>query len=190
MKDERTLSPLESLRVISQAIDKTQDNVAKNSFLFLLWGWLMVIASLGFFVLRRYTSFEYYFVPFPASAAVGALTSLIYYFRQRAGTTQTYVDHFLSRMWLVLGAGFIAVVFVNVSQGNTPFTYTLLIGGIGTMVSGLVLRFNPLALGGAIMLLSAVASIYVPEADRVLLQAGAVVAGYLVPGYLLRHARR
>jgi hypothetical protein len=189
MRNERTLTPLESLRVISRAIDKTHDNIAGNSFLFLLWGWLMVAASIGFFALQHYTTFKYYFIPFPILAASGVLTSIVYYYRRRVNATQTYVDHFLSRMWMVMGAGFIAVVFVNVSQGNTPFTYTLLMGGIGTLISGLVLRFTPLAIGGGIMLIAAVTSVYVPEGDRVLLQAGAVVAGYLIPGYLLRNSR-
>jgi len=37
----------------------------------------------------------------------------------------------------VLGIAFIMAVYINVSRGEPPFTYTLMLAGISTLVSGL-----------------------------------------------------
>jgi hypothetical protein len=46
---EKELSPAESLKMISEVIGKTKENIRLHSFPFLLWGWLIAIASLLFF---------------------------------------------------------------------------------------------------------------------------------------------
>jgi len=92
-------------------------------------------------------------------------------------------------MWLVLGICFITVVFINVSQNLIPVTYTLLVAGIGTLVSGLVLKFNPLIFGGTLFLISAVLSIYIPIEYRMLFHGVIIIAGYLIPGYLLKYSK-
>jgi hypothetical protein len=90
----------------------------------------------------------------------------------------------------VLGICFLTVVFINVSQHQVPFTYTLIMAGIGTLTSGWVLRFKPLVAGGIVFLVSAIASIYVPDGYKALLHGVAVLCDYLVPGYLLRNTQR
>jgi hypothetical protein len=53
----------------------------------------------------------------------------------------------------------------------------------------LVLRFRPLVFGGVLFLLFSVASIFTPDVYKPLLQGIAVITGYLIPGYLLKHAK-
>jgi hypothetical protein len=183
---EPLLSPEESLKVITEAIDKTKDNFKANGSYFLLWGWLVAIASFSFFLLQQYTTFPYYFISFPVLGAAGIITTVIWYLKSKSTSpTETYLNYFLSRMWLVLGICFIMVVFINVSQNLPPFTYTLIVAAIGTMVSGLVMKFWPLTAGGILFLISALISIYIPDDYKVLLHGVAIIAGYLIPGYLL-----
>lgn len=188
MEDEKRLSPQESMDVILQAISSTKSGIRANSFYFMLWGWLIAIASFGFFVMKVFFNMWHHFVLFPVLALVGGIVTIIHYSRKRVVSTESYVSHFLSRMWIVLGFGFLIVVFINVSRGQPPFTYTLLLAGVGTLVSGWVMKFKPLVFGGVLFLVSAVASIYVSEEYKSLLQGITVVAGYLVPGYLLKNA--
>ena len=191
MKIEDTpLSPLESLTLISDAIRKTKDNFKENSSYFMLWGWLIAVASFAFFVLQQYTAFKYYFLPFPVLVVTGIVVTLSWYVKRRsANQTETYSGYFFSRMWLVLGLGFIAVVFVSVSQKVPPFQYTLIIAAIGTMVSGLAMKFKPLVIGGVLFFAAAIIGLYIPDAYKPLLAGAAIVAGYLIPGYLLKSAK-
>ena len=189
MDTEKTLSPQESLELIADVISKTKDNIRENSFCFLLWGWLIAFASFAFFFLRHYTSFKYYFIPFPILAGVGVITTIIFFKRKKAENTLTYATYFINKMWAVLALCFILVVFINVSQGKVPFTYTLIVAGVGTLVSGWVMKFQPLIIGGILFFAFALVSIYVVDEYKPLLNGIAIVAGYLVPGYLLKNSK-
>ena len=187
---DKPLSPHESLSLITEAISKTKENIRDNSFPLLLWGWLIATASFAYFLLQQYTHSRFYFIPFPVLAAVGIITTIIWYSNQKsASPTETYLNFFLSRMWLVLGVSFLGVVFVSVSQNLMPFTYTLMVAAIGTIVSGLVMKFTPLTIGGTLLLISALISIYIPDHYKALLHGAAIVSGYLIPGYLLKNTK-
>lgn len=183
------LTPIQGLQMITEVIAKTKDNLREHSFPFLLWGWLIAVASFSFFVLHVYTSFSLYFLPFPVLALVGIVLTIRYYTGRRF-YPETYLSYYLKRLWLVLGISFILVVLIHLIGEEPPFTYTLLIAGIGTMVSGLVLRFRPLVLGGIVFLLFSIASVVTPDRFKPLLQGIAVVTGYLIPGYQLKHSTR
>jgi len=178
---------MESLQMITEVISKTKDNLREHSFPFLLWGWLIAAASFLFFCLHTYTSFNLYFLPFPILATAGIVVTIRFFAGHRF-VSETWLSYYLKRMWLVLGLAFILVVVINVIGHNPPFTYTLLIAGIGTMISGLVLRFRPLVFGGIVFLLSSVSSVVVADMYKPLLMGVAVVFGYLIPGYLLKRS--
>ncbi|MDB5111678.1 MAG: hypothetical protein JWR67_2792 [Mucilaginibacter sp.] len=185
---EDNLDPAQSLQMITEVIARTKENIKNHSFLFLLWGWLITVASFSFFILHTYTAFKLFFLPFPVLALTGIIISVLH-FTGKQYESETYLGYYLKRLWVVLGISFILVVFINLITTQLPFTYTLLIGGIGTTVSGLVLRFRPLVLGGILFLLSSVASVFTPDAYKPLLQGIAFIAGYLIPGYLLKHSK-
>jgi hypothetical protein len=185
---EENLDPAQSLQMITAVIAKTKENIKEHNFIYLLWGWLIAVASFSFFILHTYTSFKLFFLPFPILALTGIIISVLHYARKRF-ESETYVSYYLKKLWIVLGISFILVVFINVVTTEPPFTYTLLIGGIGTMVSGLVLRFRPLVLGGVLFLLLSVGSVFTPDVYKPLLQGVAVIGGYLIPGYLLKYSK-
>jgi hypothetical protein len=181
------LTPIQGLQMITEVIAKTKDNLREHSFGFLLWGWLIAAASFLFFILQSYTSFKLFFLPFPVLVAAGIVITLRFYAGRRYAP-ETYLSYYLKRMWLVLGLSFILVVVINLIGQNPPFTYTMLIAGIGTLISGLVLRFRPLVFGGILFLLFSIASVVTPDRYKPLLQAIAVVTGYLIPGYQLKRS--
>ena len=187
--EERTLLPQESLALIAEAIRKTKENFRENSRFFLLWGWLIAAASLGFFLLRQYTETRFFFLPFPVLATAGIVTTLVWYRQLRAASpTETYLGYFMNRLWMVVGLSFILVVYISVSRGWPPFLYTLIVAAIGTMVSGLAMKFRPLVWGGVLFCMAAVVGVYLPDGYLPLLTGLAMVGGYLVPGYLLKSA--
>ena len=187
--EERTLLPQESLALIAEAIGKTKENFRENSRFFLLWGWLIALASLGFYLLKQYTGTRFFFLPFPVLVVAGIVVTLVWVRQLKAeAPTETFLGYFLNRLWVVLAVSFIAVVFISVSRGWPPFLYTLVVAAIGTTVSGLAMKFRPLIFGGVLFFLAAVAGIYLPDASLPLLTSLAMIGGYLIPGYLLKLA--
>jgi len=64
--------------------------------------------------------------------------------------------------------------------------YILMLAGFPTFVSGFVLKFRPLILGGlAFWILAVVAHFTGPDISGLCMPA-AIVLGYLIPGHLLR----
>src|ERR1700744_5485577 len=102
MEAEKSLSPRESLDLIANAILSTKDNIRENSFGFLLWGWLIAIASFAYFFLHQYTNTPYYFIPFPILAAIGIFATVLFFKQSNSGTTLTYTTYFINKMWVVL----------------------------------------------------------------------------------------
>ncbi|NML40811.1 hypothetical protein HHL17_26680 [Chitinophaga sp. G-6-1-13] len=182
---DNNMNPLQGLKIITEAISQTRENAREHSFLFLLWGWLIAAGCILFFILKTFTSFKLFFLPFPILVAVGIFLSFRHY-QSGPRAVQTYLGFYLKNLWLVLGISFIVSVLINVLQHNQPFTSNMLIGGAGTLVTGLVLRFRPLISGGILFFILAVASIFVPDQYAPLLLGVAVLTGYLAPGYLLK----
>ena len=58
MENNQKFSAEQSLQLIQSMIEKAKQDVANNSFYFLLWGWLIFIAALLNFVLMKFTDFE------------------------------------------------------------------------------------------------------------------------------------
>lgn len=188
MSEESILKPEEGLALIQQVIARTKAQYRHNSFYFMLWGWLISIASFSFFILHHYTSFAYFYLPFPVLSATGILASGVHYIRQREQRrAESYIDFFFSRLWMVLCMGFIVIVIVSISQRLPPFLFVLVIAGIGTLLSGMVMQFKPLILGGALFFTVAIAGIFVSNDFKPLLLALTILTGLLLPGYLLKH---
>lgn len=185
---ENEMHPLQSLKLISDVILQTKDELKNYGFLYLVWGWIIAVASLAFFVLHTFTATSLFFLPFPLLVGAGVLITVLYY-RSAQKTAETYLAGYLKNLWFVLGICFVLTVFISLTQKIQPFTFTLLIGGVGTLVSGLNLRFKPLMAGGILFFIFAVISVFLDEMYRPLIHGIAVMLGYLVPGYLLKYSK-
>nr|WP_121273163.1 hypothetical protein [Pedobacter schmidteae] len=185
---EKELNPLQSLKIISEVILHTKDELKNYSFLYLIWGWVIALASFSFFALHTLTSSSLFFLPFPVLVVAGIVVTFFHY-RSASKTSETYLAGYLKNLWMVLGICFVLTIFISLSQQLQPFTYTLLIGGVGTLVSGLNLRFKPLIIGGIVFFIAAVASVFITEQYRPLIHGIAVIIGYLIPGYLLKYSK-
>lgn len=190
MENSGKLSPSESLDIISRAINQTKDNIKDQSFYYILWGWLISIASLCNYLLVVYTDFRQAYLPWLIAVPIGWIVSIVYSVKkERTKHYETYFDIFLKYLWVVLGISFIVVVFMSLRLHINPTTFVLLLAGIGTLVSGLTLKFNPLSIGGIVLFGFAISSLFVDNSYTLLITTIAVVIGYLIPAYLLKNSK-
>ena len=186
---EKGLSPQESLELIRSMINKTKDSVADDSFYFLLWGWLVFACCITQFILKVYFHYpHHYFVWW--LMPVGGVISAIYGSKQsRKQKVKSFVDESLEYLWISLAIAFIVLVFINVlgkTSWQTAFTYYILLYGIGTFVSGRLLRFRPLVIGGLINFALAAVSVKFSYDYQILIGSAAILISYIIPGHLLR----
>ena len=182
------LSPEKQLQLIQSTISQAKENLRKHSFPFLFWGWLVSISALINFLLLSYSSFgEKSYLIWPVSMVIGAIYIVLYY--RKAEKTErhlTHLEYFLSRLWMVLGAILLLFSFCITFIDLSPWFFFPFIAGLGTVISGVVLKFTPLSLGGILLLAFPFYSANVGKETLLLLYAIVIIVAYLVPGYLLK----
>ncbi|MCU0370935.1 MAG: hypothetical protein MUC31_05930 [Bacteroidales bacterium] len=182
----------EKLNVIYDMIENSKTQIRENAFFYLLWGWLVLLASLSHFFMMRMGIF-YSFLAWPVIMTIGMVISIIAGIRmgKRAGY-RTHIDTAVIYLWY--GFFFALLVVLAFSIGGKirwEISNALIITmyGLGTFVSGGILKFKPLVIGGISCWIIALGVFFVPSEYMLLLVALSIIIAYLIPGYLLRRIR-
>ncbi|MEO7992460.1 MAG: hypothetical protein ABI663_23115 [Chryseolinea sp.] len=184
--ESEKFTPEQSLDVITSMINQAKGNMQRSSFHFLLWGWTIVIANLGVYLLFKFTSLTNPFMMFGVTIPA-AVIAIIYSIRNNKRViVKTHLDNIGKWMWVGFGITcFIIVIFgKNINWQINPIIITMC--AAPTFLSGVMLRFRPLMIGGITFWIFGLASFLAPVEIQFLLAAIAVAVGYLIPGYLLR----
>ncbi|GAB4497453.1 MAG: hypothetical protein OHK0019_31100 [Saprospiraceae bacterium] len=194
---EKNLSPQESLRVIRETIDLAKHSFRENGFHFLLWGWLVVIASVAHFYLAEIQNAARPDMAWMIMVVVGVPVAFFYEWRRsKREKSENIVHNWYGLIWLGFGVSMVITIPMAVRNGLSPIPFILVLIGFATFMSGVLLRFTPLLIGAAVMWAGALWCIFLTPSQHLLIQAGCAVLGYLVPGYLLnaqsrsRHVQR
>jgi FtsH-binding integral membrane protein len=188
---EENFSPQESLQVIYSMIEKAKNQYSENGHLYLLWGWVVFFCSITQFILLVvFHNEKHYMVWF---ACWGALIYQFFYLRNklRKKRVGTYADTAIGYVWLSFFILMILTGLLLSSQGIGEY-YKLIcpaflaLYGMPTFLSGILLRFRPLIMGGIGCWLLSVAAQFINYDYQLLLISGAMVIAWIIPGYLLR----
>jgi len=183
---EKTLSPQESLRVIRETIDLAKHSFRENGFHFLLWGWLVVIASTVHYYLAEIQHYARPEMAWMIMVVVGIPVAFIYEWRRgKREKTENLVRDWYGLVWLGFAISMIITIPLAVRGGLSPIPFILVLIGFATFISGMLLRFTPLFFGAAVMWAGALWCMFLTPTEHLLVQAGTAVLGYLIPGYLL-----
>lgn len=191
---EKQLDEQMSLRIISEAIENAKSNLQDNGFFYLLWGWLVLGASLIEYGLLMFSSTPYHWIGWPVLMTIGGIVSGIYGYRLGKRTkVRTYVDMSMIYIWY----GFIiSIMILLFAAALTEFSFTLInpiiivFYSLGTFVSGGILKFKPLVIGAIFSWVIAFVAFIVRDETQLLLMALAIVVSYLIPGYMLKYRNK
>jgi hypothetical protein len=185
--DEKLMTGEESLRIITDMINKTKVSIRQGSFHLLFWGWLLIVCSLTAWLLGKYSSFAHpYYVWF--LVIPGAFVSMIYGFvNGRKEKVQTYANKLYMWTWIgfLITATVLFIVQSEKMQDVTP--YILLLAGFPTFLSGFIIRFKPLIFGGICFWSIALLVHFAGPQIAPLGTPVAMLIGYLIPGYMLKN---
>ncbi len=187
---EKTLTEQESLLLISQMIRNAKQGVQENGFIFLLWGWLVLAASLLNYVLLYVVDYKHHYLPWPVLMIVGAIVSLIHSARHKNDDkgVKTHLGTFMKYLWIAFGVALAFVLLYMSKIGiENGYPLILLVYGIGTFVTGGALNFKPLIIGGICCWILAVIAVFFDFQVQLLLLSLAIVVSYIIPGHLLNH---
>lgn len=187
MSEIKPLSPEESLEIISTAIQQTKENFKEQSFYYLVWGWLVTITALIDYSISNFTTIERSYLSWMIATPIGWIICYIYFKRQnRKHLYETYIDSFLKYLWIVIGSSLLFSIFISIRLEIQPIIFILISVGTGTLVSGLIMKFNPFIAGGILFFFFAILSLYINPSVLMLIYAVAIFVGYLIPAYILK----
>ncbi len=180
-------SPQESLRLISSMIETTRNSVKDSSHYFLLWGWAVMIACAIQYYLTVFAGsdknyYGWYIIPV-------ALVFHVYFIvrDRKREKVKTYINEAGAHLWTAIGLSFFATSFLF---GKTGWEHSspiyMMLYGIGTYVSGSLIKFRPLIIGGLLCFPLIVLSSFAGDNMQIVLLAVAILVSYIIPGHLLR----
>jgi hypothetical protein len=196
--DKTVFTPEESLDLINKHISNFKLNYKVSGNIFLLWGWLLTLASFSnFIILKILDSKEAYdlmgILSISNWAAFALIGFLILFFMERktnkSKKVYSYLEGYIKNLWIVAAASFFIGTFLCVKLGINPPPIMLLIAGIATTTSGLLIKFKPVIIGGLAFFIFSIASTYVSNEYLALFVGLAIICGYLIPGYFLKSAK-
>lgn len=177
----------ESLRLISSMINKAKNRYSENGTLYLWWGWLILFCCLVQYAASQLFNTDFYYVWF-LTWAMAILQFFIIRKKRRRAMAKTYTEEISGSIWIAFFICLMLCLFISMQFGQFQMIYPiiLVLYGVPTFLSGIILQFRPLVFGGISCWILAAASPFIPPADQLLFVSIAVICAWIVPGYLLK----
>lgn len=185
---EVVMSEKESMELITSMINKAKNRFSERGYLYLLWGWVILVCCIAQFVLLHFVDYE-------IASYVWFLTWIVViyqtiYIRKSKKTqkAKTYTDEIIAIVWITFFICLMLVTFICIQFKKFEMIYPvmLVLYGIPTFLSGFIMKFKPLMMGGICCWVLALISPFIAFEYQLLLIALAVIAAWIFPGYLLQ----
>lgn len=177
-----------SLQLIESMINKAKNQFNENGTLYLLWGYtILLCCSVQFIAQYFFHSNKAYYVWF---FTWGVVIYQIWFIikRKKKENVKTYTDSIIGVVWFSFTIVLFLMLFIlSAYRAQAAINPVILVVyGIPTVLSGFIIRFRPLVIGGACCWALALASPFIDKEYHYLLLCAAVVAAWIIPGHLLR----
>ena len=187
MENQFTEQP--GIKVIHEMIENTKAKFRDNGFFYLLWGWLVLIASISHFIMMN-LGYEYAWLPWPVMMFGGGIVSGIAGYRLgKKASVKTFFDTAIVSLWYAFTITlFIILVASGVGRISWDTANVLIIAlyGLGTFISGSMMKFKPLIWGGILSWFVAIVGLFLSSYYSLPLVAISIIVAYLIPGYMLK----
>ena len=183
---DNILNEQQSLQIIDQMISRAKNDVRDNGFMYLFWGWLVLVAAITHYILQFVVEYQKFWLPWAILMPLGGIVSGIIGARQnKTEKVKTYVSEFLGYLVIAFMVGLGTVLFFMPKLGLNCYPLVMLMYGIWLFVSGGVMRFKPLIAGGILNWGLAIGAFYVTFQYQLIMISAAVLFGYIIPGHML-----
>src|SRR5215471_16799547 len=185
------ISGQQSLEIIESMINKAKNQFSENGTLYLIWGWWVFICSLAEFYLLNVLQYEKHWIVWWSMWIVLIYQTIYLRKKRKRNRVRTYTDEIIGFVWITF---FILIVLLAffVARINDPKAIALLdpaflvLYGMPTFLSGIILKFRPLIIGGICCWILSVICSFIASEYHLLMIPMAMLTAWIIPGYLLR----
>ena len=184
--ENQILSTQQSLDIITKMIRQAHGNVKRSSIYLILWGAVITLANLGMFGLM-WSEYPRPYLVWLIAVPAWILTIYISYRRGKNVSARSHLDRINAILWYSYGIAIFTLTFFGYKINYQLNPIILIVSAIPTFVSGTIIKFRPLAIGGILLWVFGILCFLVGGPWQYLLGAVAVTSGYLIPGLMLRN---
>jgi hypothetical protein len=188
MPENQTFFEHDSLQLITAMINKAKNRFSETGTLYLLWGWVIFICCISqFIVLYFFKNNGPYYIWYTTWLV---LIYQVYYIikKKRKQKVKTYADEIIGFVWLTFTICIIIIISILLRNDTLAAINPteLVLYGIPTFLSGIILKIKSLVIGEVTCWLLAIAAMFTTYEYQLLLLSVAVIFAWVIPGYLLR----
>ena len=180
----------EHIEIINQMINKTKEQLRPFSLNLIFWGALISIMSIIYFnFLHLFQTDMHHILFWSVIPFIGMVIMTRY--NIKAGRKIGYETH-LSRsikiIWISFGIAWAFIILLSALQGFAGATIQFLIlftSAICLLISGILIKYFPVTLGGISILLILTLSALIPEISYTYVNLFCLNLGFTIPGLFL-----
>ncbi|MHC1703078.1 MAG: hypothetical protein AB9846_04140 [Tenuifilaceae bacterium] len=183
--DDQIKNAEESLQIIKKMIEDEKVRFNENGFVYLFWGWLAIFCAILEYILMFSGVHQHYYAWF--GMLLGGVFMGFYFGNKRGNAQMPLTGRVLAYTWIFIGLNIFAFAFLfPITAGNLLLFFILAMIGVGTIISGALLRFSWLMIGGVVCNLLAFVSIFTNPVYAGAITIVAIIFADIIPGYMLR----
>ena len=179
------LSAERSLELITEVIAQARKKFEENGFIYMFWGALIAIASIGQFLLLKNEYYSIHWYPY-FLMPLGAIYSFYYFSKKERRYSHNQISIIVSYAWAFLSINMLALGFIfgRLLQANL-IPVILILLAVGTIISGISIKSRLLLISGILINLAAFAGFYLQLIYQPLLMGLIAIVAILIPGIIL-----
>jgi hypothetical protein len=180
----------DGLKTIYAMIANTKNTIGENYLFYLLWGYLVGMACILEFILMNIVHYGRHYMVWPVLMGLGmVLSGVLTLRRQKASTHRTFIGNIMGYLWGGWLVSFLIIIYFATQMQNHSLILplTMVMYGMGIFISGGVINYRPLIIGGIIAWIAAVVAYFQPYNVQLLLMTATVIVSYVIPGHMLRN---
>jgi hypothetical protein len=188
--EEKNLNEKESLELISQMIRNSRHKLEDgNGMPFLVWGYTtFFISLLVYYFIHKTGDYHYHWLWF----LIPVIGSIGMYITKKDGAKHAcnYVDRIIGNIWTVIG---IAAFLISLSAFcvRLPIlSFMILLMGMGTALTGLVIKFKPVIITGFIGMACSVVPFVINGNEQIIVFGVIYLIMMVIPGHILNYQSR
>lgn len=189
--ENSTLTPEQSLLLISKTIEETKERFKENGHILIFWGVLTVIVFGGQYLLW-YLGLNEYMIHTTYLFPIGAIYTGIYMWKEKKkhNIPKTIISNVLNIGWIIGINLMIMGFFFSDKLGEAGAPIFIILFALTIIVIGLAIRFKPLTIGGILTNIIGLCTFGLNGDYHGLSLIIAAIVGMIIPGILLNKARR
>ena len=142
--------------------------------------WFLVVTTRNYY-------WQYLWFLLPIIAGTGTYLST----RNQQPGIKTHLDKVINYIWLVFGITGFLISMLAMFFWQLPILFIiLLLMGMGTTLTGLVVGYKTVTICGTLGALSSIGCLFYPGPNQILIFAPVFIFMMVIPGHVLNHAAR